>query len=302
VAQSLIKILLTGSTGFIGAACRRAIDARRYQVLAPSSAECELFDEAVVRDYLLRHRPTHLLHTAWRAVHGDIMHSPQNLAWQEASLSLVKAFQEAGGVRAACIGSSAEYDWSGGGICRIGRTPLRPATVYGSAKHALHLAARELAASTGLSLVWPRVFDLYGPGDHPSRLGATVLRSVLSGAPVELTHGRQVRDYMYVTDVAEGITAALLSGYEGETDIASGVPHTVRELATEIARQAGREDLLLFGARTPSANDPPVVMGDGSHARAAIQWGPRFTLQQGVAGLVAWGRNTFIADMASGNT
>src|SRR5258708_18358529 len=105
-------------------------------MVAPPSAQLDLFDAAGVRDYLVQHRPSHLLHAAWHPVHGDVMHSPQNLAWQAASLSLVKAFREAGGVRVACIGSSGEYDWTGGGICRIGETPLRPATVYGAAKQA----------------------------------------------------------------------------------------------------------------------------------------------------------------------
>ena len=221
------------------------------------------------------------------------MQSPRNHAWQAASLSLVKAFREEGGTRAACIGSSGEYDWTGGGICRIGETPLRPATVYGAAKQALRIAAQEFATSAGLSFVWPRVFDLYGPGEHPSRLSVYVLRSVLSGQTALLTHGRQVRDYMYVDDVAEGITAALLSSHEGETDIASGVPHTVGELATEIARQAGREDLLKFDAKQASANDPAVVLGDGTHAREHIQWRPRFSLKEGVAGVVTWGQKTF---------
>ena len=108
--------------------------------------------------------------------------------------------------------------------------------------------------------------------------------------PVELTEGAQVRDYVYVRDIGEGVVAALLSDYDGATDLASGAPVTVRQLATEIARQAGREDLLRFGARPTPGHDAPMVLGDPTHARTHIGWSAATSLQQGVKELVAWGR------------
>lgn len=288
----MVKILLTGASGFIGAACRKALEAKGHEVLAPPSATLNLLDAASVQSYLQTHRPTHLLHAAWRPVHGDVMASADNLIWLQASLGLVKAFREAGGVRFAGLGSSAEYDWSFG-ICRTGITPLNPATPYGAAKHALRLGAGSYARAAGLSFVWPRVFFVYGPGEHASRLSVYVLRSLLAGQRAELTHGRQIRDYLYITDVAEGVAAALLSSHEGETDIASGAPFAVRDIVSEIARQLGREDLLAFGAKPSPAHDLPVVLGDGGHAKAHIGWAPRFTLEQGVSEMIAWGRETF---------
>ncbi len=287
-----VKILVTGAAGLIGAACRRTLNARGYQLLAPSSTELNLLEEARVRAYLEQHRPTHLLHAAWRAVSGDVLDSPANLAWLRASLFLVKAFHEAGGARAACVGSSAEYDWSLG-VCRIGTTPRKPSTAYGAAKHALRVAAVGHAHAVGLSFVWPRVFDVYGPGEHSSRLSAFVLRCLLEGRPAELTNGRQIRDYLYVEDVAEGIVAALLSAYSGETDIVAGKPVTVRELAIAIARQVGREDLLRFGAKQSPSDEVPVILGDAAHARDSIGWESRYDLQMGVAALVEWGREAF---------
>lgn len=288
----MVKILLTGASGFIGAACRKTLEARGLEVLAPSSAALNLLDGESVRTYLAAHRPSHLLHAAWRAVHGDVMASADNLLWLQASLGLVKAFREAGGTRFAGLGSSAEYDWSYG-VCRTGITPLNPSTPYGAAKHALRLGAESYSKAVGLSFVWPRVFFIYGPGEHASRLSVYVLKSLLAGETADLTHGRQIRDYLYITDVAEGVAAALLSAQEGETDIASGAPFAVRDIVGEIGRQVGRADLLAFGAKPSPAHDLPVVLGDGSHARMHIGWAPRFTLEQGIAEMIAWGRETF---------
>ncbi len=176
-------------------------------------------------------------------------------------------------------------------MLRPGVTPLNPATPYGKAKRALHIALHEVE-SAGLSLVWPRVFFVYGPNDHPSRLGMAVLAALMRNEPVDLTAGTQVRDYTYVDDVAEGLVMALLSDLEGETDLVGGAPCTVREFASEIGRQVGAEHLLRFGARASPAHDAPLVVGDPAHARLHIGWTARTPLELGVSKFIAWGRET----------
>lgn len=284
-----MNVLVTGGSGFIGRACVEALRAQGASVLTPSSSELDVLDSAGAASYLARVRPTHLVHAAWRPVHGDIMTSPQNEAWARASLSLVRAFRDAGGMRAAVLGSSAEYDWSGGRL-KTGVTPLNPATPYGAAKRRLHEDLGELAETTGLSLVWPRLFFLYGPHDHPSRLGMAVLSALLADRAVDLSEGLQVRDYVYVADAGEAVAAALLSGFEGATDIASGEAVTVRQLASEIGRQLGKAHLLRFGARQTAPHETPVVLGDPEHARRAIGWSARTGLEEGVSKFIAWGR------------
>jgi nucleoside-diphosphate-sugar epimerase len=292
-------LLLTGASGFLGRHCL-GLAASHHEIVATTSrpappspegvrwVRLDLLDETAVRRTIASVRPSHLLHAAWRSVHGDVMSSPENLRWMRASLALVEAFREHGGTRAAVVGSCAEYDWNVG-VCRAD-SPYRPHSLYGTIKLAMRIALEAYASRTGLSLVWPRVFFLYGPGENRRRLVASVIDALLEGQPAETTDGRQVRDYLHVRDVAAGVVAALQSDVMGSIDICSGQAVTVREIVEEIARQVGREDLLRVGARAVAAGEVPLVLGDPKPAREKLGWQQTIELSEGLADTIAAAR------------
>jgi nucleoside-diphosphate-sugar epimerase len=292
------RVLVTGAPGFLGHASMRVLQAHGWDVVGVSKTgeashlKVDLLDASAVRSMLNEVKPTHLLHAAWRPVHGDVMRSSENLTWLAASLNLVKAFHDAGGERVAVIGTSAEYDWTGG-LCRNNVTPLRPATLYGATKHALCAVLASFAQTVGLGFVWPRVFDVYGPGEHETRLASSVIRAIVRGEPARCTHGTQVRDYLHIDDVARGIVAALESEHQGPIDIAGGEGIAVRDLVLTIARALGREDLVQLGALPSPDHDVSLVVGDGAEAAAQLGWSPRISLHDGVRNTVDWGRTQF---------
>lgn len=294
------KVLITGASGFIGGACLPVLVAEGFEVVAITArsvpplatgdgirwAQVDLLDALAVERLLEAERPGHLIHAAWHPVRSGVMASPQNWIWLKAGLALVDAFARLGGERAGVIGSCAEYDWSYG-VCRQGRTPYRPGSIYGSAKLALREALTVLNACRDVSIVWPRPFFAYGPGEHPSRLVASVTLALLEGREAETSHGRQIRDYMCVMDIAEGIVASLRSAHEGPVDLATGEARSVRDIVSEIGRQLGKEHLIRFGARGASADEPAVILGEREPARSLVGWQPKVTLEDGIARTIA---------------
>ena len=254
---------------------------------------CDLLDARSTRELIGECSASHLLHLAWLPVHGNVMRAPENLDWIKASLTLVQAFKELGGVRAAAVGSSAEYCWDQG-ACVNGVTPLTPRSLYGASKLALQIALSSYADVVGLGFVWPRVFFVYGPGEHDSRLVASIVRSLLHGEEAECTAGTQRRDYLYVTDAANGIVTALESNHTGPIDIASGNAIEVREMAIAVAREAGKPELLKLGAKPSPEYLPPMVLGDPREAERILKWSPHISLDEGVSRTVAWGRTAFL--------
>ena len=127
--------------------------------------------------------------------------SPANPAWLFAASSWRRAFADAGGRRIVAAGSCAELD-------------LERPTPYADAKRALHLGLRALAATRGLELAWARLFFLYGPGEHPERLVASLAASLAAGREALASTGRQRRDYLDVRDA--GAAIALLATSRGD--------------------------------------------------------------------------------------
>jgi nucleoside-diphosphate-sugar epimerase len=194
-------------------------------------------------------------------------------------------------------GSCLEYDWTYG-YCSENRTPCNPRTAYGVSKHALQLLTSAYTAQTELPGAWGRIFFLYGPHEHPDRLVASVIRSLLAQQPARCSHGNQVRDYLFVQDVADAFVALVESTATGCVNIASGRPVTLKEIVTRIGALLGRSNLIQFGAIPPAATDTPLVVADVTHLEQTLAWRPRYDLESGLARTIDWWRRQLDASPA----
>lgn len=293
------KVLLTGATGFIGHHCLEPLKARGYEVHAVSSKpmkagangahwhQADLLQPGAVKALLAEVKPTHLLHLAWFVVPGKLITAPENFAWVRASMELVQEFAAQGGKRMTVCGSGYEYDWNYG-YCSEKLTPAVPNTVYGSCKQALNLLVQSFASQNALSAAWGRVFFLYGPNEHPQRLVSSVILSLLKGEPAKTSHGKQIRDYMHVQDVADGMVALLDSEVTGTVNVSSGQATTLREIVLTIGRLVGKPDLVQLGAIPARANDTPLVVGENLRLLNEVGWKQRYDLEAGLQQTIEW--------------
>ena len=137
--------------------------------------------------------------------------------------------------------------------------PLDPRNAYAASKVAQEHFAATWARLTGGVAIALRYHNVYGPWmprDTPYSGVAAIFRSALErGAPPAVFEdGRQRRDFVHVRDVAAAnLCAVEVAGRAADGSIraynvASGVPHTVGEMAAALAQAFG-------GPR-------PVVTGD----------------------------------------
>ena len=294
------SVLVTGASGFLGRHCLDALTQRFRQVhavvhhsaIASAQAitehEVNLLDAREVDTLIDATQPTHLLHLAWVTEHGRYWNTPENLRWLEASLHLVQQFAQSGGRRLVTAGSCAEYHCAQG-TCHEDRTPLVPNSFYGQCKHGMQSLIETYAREKKLSYAHSRIFHLYGPHEHPRRFVPTVIRSLLRGSQNNYSDGHQIRDYLHVEDAAAAHTQLLCSNYQGCVNIGSGLPLSLRQLASTIQSLSGsRNDRIEFGRLPRRNNDPTVLLADTSRITREIGWGPRWDLNAGLLQTIQW--------------
>jgi dTDP-L-rhamnose 4-epimerase len=172
--------------------------------------------------------------------------------------------------------------------------PLDPRNVYAATKvHQEHLCF-SYGRETGAPVIALRYHNVYGPRspiDTPySGVASIFVSSLRAGmAPRVFEDGGQLRDFVHVSDVARANVLALTAAPEvqGSFNIASGTPHTILDLATELWKVLG-----------PAACAPEVTgqwrLGDVRHIQAspalaetALGFKAKTTLSEGVADLCA---------------
>jgi nucleoside-diphosphate-sugar epimerase len=280
----MIRVMVTGASGFIG---RHAVAALCDHGVTVFAERVDLFDAGAVRAAMVDFCPTHLLHLAW-GVRPGYWESPANLDWVAASIELARAFRDAGGYRMVGAGTCAEYGPSHSPLTEASR--CIPWTLYGMAKDALRSLLEHAAPAMGLSFVWGRLFQPYGPGEAPGRLLSALIPALLAGKSVECSDGRQIRDFIHVEDAGAALVALLLSEVRGPVNIATGIGTPVRQVLRSIATMTGGNNRLILGARPRGRNEAAMLVADCGRLVTEVGFVPRYDLAAGLAQTVEWYR------------
>jgi nucleoside-diphosphate-sugar epimerase len=295
----LKRVLLTGASGFIGRHCLTSLLSRGYEVHAVCNKlatehdyhikwhQADLLSSGEGEELIGEVRPSHLLHLAWNVQPPAYWKSPENLRWVQASLSLIDAFVQTGGERIVTAGSCFEYEWHYD-FYQEEVTLLLPTTLYGVCKNSLRMIFESYAKQSGVSAAWGRIFFPYGPYEHPNRLVPSVINALLKGEEAHCTSGEQVRDFLYVEDVADAFAAMLDSEVQGAVNIASGKPVAVKEVVLEIGRQLNKSHLLRLGSLPLREGDPNLMIADIKRLTEEVGWMPTTDLVNGIEKTIAW--------------
>jgi UDP-glucose 4-epimerase len=299
------RLLITGAAGFVGARVVRQAVGRGLDVVAavgPTSrldriadlagrieiVRADVTDREALTAAVLRAQPDACIHLA---ATGSVVRDPDPsrvLATNAlATATLIQALAQTRCARLVSTGSSSEYGPMDGPMDET-RLP-EPADPYGVAKLAGGKLAHVLGRELGLETAHLRLFSIYGPGEDSRRLIASLVRGLLTGRPVELTPGGQVRDFVYVDDAAGALLlAALRPGIDRLTvNVGSGIETSVREVAELAGDLTETRHLLRFGARPYRDGERFAWRAGTERAASELGWRATTSLREGLTRTIA---------------
>jgi GDP-L-fucose synthase len=300
-------IILPGGAGFLGSHVHAALLARGHdpaRIIVPRSSTCDLTLYRHAHDLLAAHpAATHIIHCAGyvgglglnRAHPARMFRDNLLIAMHLAEAAAQTGFAARGG-KLTIVGSMTSYPADAPIPYReddlFRGAPDREIASYGVAKLACLQLLRAYRAEFGLRSAYPILVNLYGPGDHidDERRGhaaGSLLKRFVDAADQHLPEvvcwgtGSPSRDFLFVTDAAEGVLRAAETIDDATpVNIASGHETTLKELAELIARLAGFSGRITW--------DP--AKGDGvtrrcldiTRARTLLGWSPTVPLDAGM--------------------
>ena len=236
-----VNTLVIGGGGYIGAYLVPMLIAggRRVTVLGRSAKPRYALPEGatyIADDFGRREMICHLLddhqeiiHLAYATVPNTSFENPladllQNLP------PTVQLFSEVAdrGVKLILVSSGGTVYGEAVELPVCEAHPTKPISPYGVTKLTLENYAYLYAATHDLKFVCVRPSNAYGAGQRPfagQGFIATAMASAMKGMPIKIFGQRgNMRDYLYVSDLASGIVAALEHGHLSETyNLGSGV-------------------------------------------------------------------------------
>ena len=269
----------------------------------------DINDRAALEQLLARHRPRAVLHFAAeshvdRSIHGPGEFVRTNVNGTFELLEAVRAHWTAlaGAERDAFRFLHVSTDEVYGSLSETDpafseTTPYAPNSPYSASKAASDHLVRAYHHTYGLPTLTGNCSNNYGPFQFPEKLIPLVILNAIEGRQLPVYgDGRNVRDWLYVTDHCDALQRILAAGSPGETyniggrsemrniEVVNGVCALLDELRP---KASGRyADLIGFVTDRPGHDRRYAI--DARKIERELGWTPAESFASGLRRTVGW--------------
>lgn len=167
----------------------------------------------------------------------------------------------------------------------------KPISPYGASKHCGETYCHAFSESYGISTVCLRFGNVYGPHSAHKKGAVTLfIKALIKDEPIIIYgDGSASRDYIFVDDLCDGITAAMESKTSGAEvfHLATGIETTIHELALLLCDIAGKKNhpIVFKDARKGEVNRN---CADFTKAKQQLGFEPKWYIQDGLKQTWEW--------------
>lgn len=191
-----------------------------------------------------------------------------------------------------------------------------PISLYAATKKSNELMAHTYSHLYGLPVTGLRFFTVYGPWGRPDMALFRFADAMRAGQPIDVyNHGRMIRDFTYIDDVAEGVIRVLDKPATANPDydplhpdaataaapfrlfnIGNGQPTPLMDYIGALERALGISASMNMMEMQPG--DVPATSADTSALRDWVGFAPDTRVEDGVARFAEWYLNYYGRDSA----
>lgn len=291
-----MKVLITGSKGFIGSHLCTELETKEYEVIRCGHADIngivamDIMNPEMIRNVLEKYQPDVLINMAGQANVGLSWKKPQ-LTVQLNTVGLINILEAVRAVkpemRVIAVGSSDEYGSLGErGANVTEEIPINPITPYALSKQAQELFAQLYVRTYGMDICMIRMFNLGGAGQMKGYMIADFssgIAEVEAGKREYMCVGNltSARDFTHVKDACRALRLIAEKGKEGEIyNICSGITHTAQEVLDKLIAMAKVPIDVRQDPARMRPSDTPVVCGNHDKLTRDTGWQPEKTIDQ----------------------
>jgi UDP-glucuronate 4-epimerase len=309
-----MKILVTGGAGFIGSHFVEKCLALGHSVAVVDEFN-DFYDPAIKRANVAgfaKDAPVHeadirdaatmlrivkdgrfdsIVHLAARAGVRPSIKDPRLYVETNilGTLNLLEAAKQGNVPRFICASSSSVYGVLKTLPFREDLALTQTISPYAATKLAGEQICSNFSHLFGLRTINLRFFTVYGPRQRPDLAIHSFTKAIHEGRSIQqFGDGSTRRDYTYIDDIIQGMTACL--SYEGQLcdvfNLGESQTTTLSDLIATIERALGKKTVIEKKPDQPG--DVPVTYADITKAKALLAYDPHTKIAEGIPRFVEW--------------
>lgn len=305
-----MKTLVTGAAGFIGSEFVRKLSEFDNQELClldsityagdirniPGGIENENFykldirDKQSLRKLFESHEFDQVVHFAAESHVDRSISNPQIFAETNVlgTLNLLQCASSFSVKRFLHVSTDEVYGSLSTGFATENH-PLKPSSPYAASKAAAEQFVFSFLHTFNLPVVIVRCSNNFGPRQFPEKLIPYFISRLMKGLPVPVYgNGRNIREWMHVSDCAEAILLVLNEGRMGQIyNISSGIFRENIEVARLLVSLMDKDESFIEYVEDRKGHDYRYAI-DSSKIRDELGWKPKIDFESGLKHTLTW--------------
>tara|TARA_Y100000591_G_scaffold125211_1_gene107026 strand:+ start:4287 stop:5246 length:960 start_codon:yes stop_codon:yes gene_type:complete len=164
----------------------------------------------------------------------------------------------------------------------------KPISIYAASKKANELIAYTYNHLYGLNTTGLRFFTVYGPWGRPDMAMYIFADKIRNGETISVyNHGKMERDFTYIDDIVDGIRSSLKKNYSCEIfNLGNNRCENLMDVINHIQKALGKKADINFMDIQPG--DVEKTIANIDYTRDKLNFEPRISIQEGIPKFIEW--------------